>query len=128
VDLQNDFTTRDNLYPNNHQQMLHLLDKYSKTVIPRVTHSESTSFAQKGDRGGGRGNNDNGKVHDSSNYDKNYWKDKECYKCHKMGHPATPFPKKWNSNDDDNSSLAAMVKNVKKLRRQSQRSTPNSKS
>jgi hypothetical protein len=30
VDLQNDFTTGDNLYPKNRQQTLHLLDKYSK--------------------------------------------------------------------------------------------------
>jgi hypothetical protein len=36
VDLQNDFTTGDNRYPKNLQQTLHLLDKYSKTVIPKV--------------------------------------------------------------------------------------------
>jgi hypothetical protein len=47
VDLQNDFTTGDNRYPKNRQQILHLLDKYSKTVVARVTHSEGTSFAQK---------------------------------------------------------------------------------
>jgi hypothetical protein len=29
VDLQNAFTTGDNRYPNNRQQTLHLLDKYS---------------------------------------------------------------------------------------------------
>jgi hypothetical protein len=48
VDLQNDFTTGDNLYPKNRQQTLHLLDKYSKTVVTRVTQSEGTSFAQSG--------------------------------------------------------------------------------
>jgi hypothetical protein len=48
VDLQNDFTTGDNRYPKNSQQTLHLLDKYSKTVIPKVKQSESASFAQKG--------------------------------------------------------------------------------
>jgi hypothetical protein len=47
VDLQNDFTTGDNCYPKNRHQTLHLLDKYSKTVVARVTHSEGTSFAQK---------------------------------------------------------------------------------
>jgi hypothetical protein len=36
VDLKNDFTTGDNLYPKNRQQTLHLLEKYSKTVIPKV--------------------------------------------------------------------------------------------
>jgi hypothetical protein len=75
VDLQNDFTTGDNRYPNNRKQKLHLLDKYSKTVIPKVTQSEGTSFSQKGRRGGGRSYNGNGKGHDSSTYDKKYWKD-----------------------------------------------------
>jgi hypothetical protein len=91
VDLQNDFTTGDNHYPKNRQQMLHLLDKYSKTMIPKVTQSERASFSQKGGRGGGRSYNGNGKGHDSGTYDKKYWKDKECYKFHKMGHPATHY-------------------------------------
>jgi hypothetical protein len=115
VDLQNDFTTGDNCYPKNRQQTLHLFDKYSKTVIPKVTQSKGASFAQKGGRGGGRSGN--GKGHESSTYDKKYWKDKECYKCHKMGHPATHFSKKSNSNDDDGSSAAATVNSVKKLQK-----------
>jgi hypothetical protein len=98
VDLQNDFTTGDNHYPKNSQQTLHLLYKYSKTVIPKVTQSEGTSFAHKGGRGSGRSYNGNGKGHDSSTYDKKYWKDKECYTCHKMGHPATHCGKKSNSS------------------------------
>jgi hypothetical protein len=36
VYLQNDFTTGDNSYPNNLQQTLHLLDKYSKAVVAKV--------------------------------------------------------------------------------------------
>jgi hypothetical protein len=40
IDLQNDFTTGDNRYPKNRWQTLHLLDKYSKTVVPRTTQSE----------------------------------------------------------------------------------------
>jgi hypothetical protein len=52
VDLRNDFTTGSNRYPKTHQQTLHLLDKYSKTVIvPKTTPSEGSSFAQKGGRG-----------------------------------------------------------------------------
>jgi hypothetical protein len=47
VDLQNDLTTGDNRYPNNRQQTLHLLNKYSKTVVARVTQSEGTSFAHR---------------------------------------------------------------------------------
>jgi hypothetical protein len=53
VDLSNDFTTGSNQYPETHQQMLHLLDKYSKTVVvPKTTPSEGSSFTQKGGRGG----------------------------------------------------------------------------
>jgi hypothetical protein len=55
VDLQNDFTTCDNRYPNNRQQNLHLLDKYSKIVVAHATHFEDTSFSQRGARDGGRG-------------------------------------------------------------------------
>jgi hypothetical protein len=76
VDLLNDFTTRDNSYHKNHQQTLHLLDKYSKTVVARVTQSEGTSFAHKSGRGGSRGSNGNGKGHDSRSYEKKYLKDK----------------------------------------------------
>jgi hypothetical protein len=117
VDLKNDFTTGYNRYPKNRQQTLHLLEKYSKIVIPKVTQSEGTSFAQKGGRGGGRSYNDNGKGHECSTYDKKYWKDKECYKCHKMGHPATHCRKKSNSNDDDDSSASATANSVKKLQK-----------
>jgi hypothetical protein len=75
VDLQNDFTTGENCYPKNHQQTLHLLDKYIKTVVAKVTHSEGTSFTQKGRRGDGNQSSiGNVKGHDSSTYDKNYWK------------------------------------------------------
>jgi hypothetical protein len=41
VDLSNDFTTGSNQYPKTCQQMLHLLNKYSKTVVvPKMTSSE----------------------------------------------------------------------------------------
>jgi hypothetical protein len=116
VYLQNDFTTGDNRYPKNRQQTLHLLDKYSKTVVARVTYSEGTSFSQKSGQGGGnRGGNGNGKGHDSSTYDKKYWKDKECYKCHNKGHPAMNFPKKpSDDNDHSTASTASSVNNLKK--------------
>jgi hypothetical protein len=77
VDLQNDFTTGDNRYPKNRKQTLHLLDKYSKTVVAKETHSEGTSFAQKGGRGGGkRSSSGSGKGRDSSTSDKKYWNEK----------------------------------------------------
>jgi hypothetical protein len=79
VDLQNDFTTGANRYPKNRQHTLHLLDKYSKTVVAKVTHSEGTSFAQKGGRGGGNQSiSGNGKCRDSSTHYKKYWNKKEC--------------------------------------------------
>ena len=53
VDLQNYFTTGDNHYSKILQQTLHLLDKYSKTVIHKQSASEGTSFVQR--VGGGRG-------------------------------------------------------------------------
>jgi hypothetical protein len=116
VDLQNDFTTGDNRYPKNHQHTLHLLYKYSKTVVAKVTHSEGTSFAQKGGRGGGnRSRSGNEKYRDSSTYDKKYWNDKECYKCHKKGHPAMHCPKK--PSDDDDRSTASAASRVKKLKK-----------
>jgi hypothetical protein len=48
-------------YPKNHQQTLHLLDKYSKTDVAKVTQYEDTSFAQRSGRGGGRGGNSRNK-------------------------------------------------------------------
>jgi hypothetical protein len=52
--------------------MLHLLDQYTKTqVIQEVP--VGNSFAQKdGDEG----------------YDREYWKDKKCFNCEKVGHPS----------------------------------------
>jgi hypothetical protein len=117
VDLQNDFTTGDTHYLKKRQQTLHFLEKYSNTVIPKVTQSEGTSFAQKGGRGSGQIYNGNGKGQVSSTYDKKYWKDKEHCKCHKMGHPATHCGNKSNSNSDDYSSAAATVNSVEKLQK-----------
>jgi hypothetical protein len=116
VDLQNDFTTGDNRYPKTRQHTLHLLDKYSKTVVTKVTHSEGTSFAHKGGRGGGNQSSSvNGKCRDSSTYDKKYWNDKEGYMCHKKGHPATHCPKK--PSDDGDCSTASAASRVKKIKK-----------
>jgi hypothetical protein len=72
VYLRNNFTTGSNRYPKTRQQTLHLLNKYSKTVVvPKTTSSEGSSFTQKGGRGG-RG----GKGQGTITFDKEYWKDK----------------------------------------------------
>jgi hypothetical protein len=113
--LQNDFTTGDNHYPKNRQQTLHLLYKYSKTSVSKVTQSEDTSFAQRIGRGGGRGGRSgNRKSHD--NFDKEYWKDKTCYKCEMKGQPANKCPKK-SKNDDDETYVASAASRVKKLKK-----------
>jgi hypothetical protein len=57
----------------------------------------------------------NGKGRDSTTYDKKYWNDKECYKCHKKGHPATHCPKK--PSDEDDCSTASAASSVKKLKK-----------
>jgi hypothetical protein len=100
VDLQNDFTTGDDRYPKNRQATLHLLDKYSKSiVVTPTTSSEGTSFAQQ--NGAGRGSN-----RSSSDYDKNYWKDKECFNCNKKGHPSSHCPDKIAAKDNDDKSVS----------------------
>jgi hypothetical protein len=69
--LQNNLTTGNNRNPKNCQKTLHLLDKYSNTVVARVTQSEGTSFDQRGGRGGGRGGASE-KSENSSTYDKKW--------------------------------------------------------
>jgi hypothetical protein len=115
VYLQNDFTTGDNSYPKNRQKTLNLINKYRTTVVARVTHYEGTSFAHKSGRGGSRGINGKGKGHDSSTYDNKYWKDKECYKYQRKGHPAKHCPKK--PSDDDDRSLESTASSVNKLKK-----------
>ena len=111
VDLQNDFTTGDDRYPKNRQATLHLLDKYSKSiVVSHTTPSEGTSFAQRGGKGGGNNSNQNQNKDD---YDKDYWKDKKCYNCNKTGHPSNKCPLKKQKNDDDKSVSTRTSKSSK---------------
>jgi hypothetical protein len=110
VDLRNDFTTGSNRYPKTHQQMLHLLDKYSKkVVVPKMTSSEGLSFAQKGGRGG-RG----GKGQATITFDKEYWKDKTCFNCSEKGHPSSSCTKATVANDNDSASIAQSIKKLTK--------------
>lgn len=114
VDLQNDFTTGDNHYPKNCQQTLHLLNKHSKTAVTKTSQSEGTLFAQKGGRGGaGRGSGQgNGRGKGKEPCNKQCWADKQCYRCHKDGHPSLHCPE--NETDDD-SSRASTASSMKKL-------------
>ena len=116
VDLQNDFTAGDNRYPKNRQNNLHLLDKYSKTVVQRTTQYEGTAFVQ-----GGRGhicrrgrNNRDGRG--NKDFDKEYWKYKECFNCNKKGHPSTSCLEAEKGADDaSSSSWSSQAKGVTKL-------------
>jgi hypothetical protein len=103
VDLQNDFTTGDDRYPKNRQSTLHLLDKYSKSVIVTSTStSEGTAFTQKGGRGGS-----------NEPYDKKYWKDKECFKCNKKGHPSSHCNTASGGGESRNSKSTSASKSTK---------------
>jgi hypothetical protein len=79
VDLQINFTTGDNRHSKNQHLTLHLLDKHSESSLVNMTMtSKGAVFAQRGDKG-----NQN-----LSPKDKACWKHKECYHCHKKGHPS----------------------------------------
>ena len=60
-----------------------LMDHHSKTPTA-ITTSEGTLFAQKSGKYK-KGNKDEEKKSDANkdpkDYNKEYWKDKECYKC-----------------------------------------------
>ena len=110
-DLQNGFTTGDSRYPDNRQQTLHLLDHYSPRTTQRVLESQGSSFAQQG-KGGDKG----GDSRSGKDYDKEYWKDKTCYRCNKKGHPAHACNKKGKTSneEDDEKSTANSVKQLAK--------------
>ena len=85
VDLSNDYTKGEDLYPKNRQSALHLLNKYSKSYVSKPTESQGSSYAQQG--GGGQ-------SQQKKPYDKEHWKDKNCFNCGKLGHPSTQCPDK----------------------------------
>ena len=90
VDLQDKFTTGQDHYPATRQEVLHLLDKYTKVAMPKPTASEGTSFAQKG----GNGEKKKDKDKKKAPFDKALWKNKTCYICGEEGHPASHCPDK----------------------------------
>ena len=81
-----------------------MMDHYSKAPTA-ITHSEGTAFAQSGKnkKGDKEKAKSEGKDKDPKEYDKDYWKDKECYRCGKKGHPATACSVKPPKDDDDSS-------------------------
>ena len=84
MDLKNAFTTGDDKYPKTRQSMLQLLDQCTKTHVSNESPT-GTSFAQ---RDGG-----------ADEYDKEYWKDRKCYNCDKIGHPASACTKPYRTKE-----------------------------
>ncbi len=82
-DLSDDFTKGSNNYPTTPQQTLLLLDKYSKKPVV-VTHSEGTVFAQGGTKKK-KPKNKNDTDPKNVKYNKEFYKDKDCFQCEKRG-------------------------------------------
>ena len=46
MDIQNNFTIRNNIYPKYRPQTLHLLDKNSKIDVPKMPESKGSLFVK----------------------------------------------------------------------------------
>ncbi len=97
-------------HPQTRSQALMLMDHYSKTPIA-ITTSEGTAFAQSGKKKMKVGNKKKKPeaAKDPKDFDKEWWKDKECYRCGKKGHLATVFSVKLLS-DNDNKSICEEIR------------------
>jgi len=127
TDLKNDFSKGQDYYPQNRQEVLHRLGTFSTVHFVSTTPtSEGVAFAQGGGSGGrggtksGRGQGNasgrggrGGRSNSSKVYDKEFWKDKTCFKCNKKGHPSNccTLSKKAaaGSNEDAMSALTNAV-------------------
>ena len=90
--------------------------------------AQGTSFQQKGTGGRGGQGNQGGRSgrgrgnQDSPGYDKEEWKDRTCYKCGQLGHPAkfcTNVPANGSANanvsNDDDASRASRSSKASRL-------------
>jgi hypothetical protein len=123
--LSDDYTKGSDNYPQTRSQALMLMDHYSKTPTANTT-LESTAFAQSGKKKKKVG--DKGKkpeaAKDPKDFDKEWWKDKECYRCGKKRHPASACLVKPLSNNNNKSihssklasnAMAAIQKSMKTM-------------
>jgi hypothetical protein len=90
------------------------LDKYSKSIVVQTNPSEGTTFAQKG----------GSLKRQDDTYDKKYWKDKECFTCHKKGHPSTHC-RASKANDKDNKTVLSKTSKASKSSKASKTSDIN---
>jgi hypothetical protein len=102
-----------------------LMDHYYKTPTA-ITTLEGTAFAQSGKKKKKVGDKKKKPeaAKDPKDFDKEWWKDKECYRCSKKGHPATACSVKLLSNNDNKSicssksasnAMAAIQKSMKTM-------------
>ena len=107
--LSDNYTTRDNKYPNTCQETFHYLEKHIKIFVRTPTAPEGSSFAQRG----------------GDTFDKKFWKNKEWFNCGKKGHPYTHCTienKKDKDSDNDSQSsrtirMEKMKKDIKKTKK-----------
>jgi hypothetical protein len=108
-DLSDDYAKGSDNYPQSRSQALMLMDHYSKTPTA-ITTSEGTAFAQSGNKNNNNKKGDKDKeksdtAKDPKAYDKEKWKDKECLRCGKKGHPVRDCRiKPLGNNDNDKSN------------------------
>jgi hypothetical protein len=109
-DLLNDYTKGSDNYPQMRLQALMVMDHYSKTPTA-VTTSEGTAFVQSGKKKK-KGDKDAVKskaAKDPKDYDREWWKNKECYRCSKKGHPDAACTVKPPSDNDNKSSRSSKL-------------------
>jgi hypothetical protein len=109
-DLLDAFTKGSNNYPTTPQQTLLMLDKYSKKPTA-VTQSKGTVFAQKETKKG----KSKSKKADSVDpkqveFDKDFYKDRACFRCGKTGHPKAACTVKIVAANDDKSTKSSASK------------------
>jgi hypothetical protein len=124
-DLLDDYTKGSDNYLQTRLQALMLMDHYSKTPTAIIT-LEGTAFAQSGKKKKKVGDKEKKLKADKDpkDFDKEWCKDKECYRCGKKGHPASPCSVKPLSDNDDKSihssklasnAMAAIQKSMKTM-------------
>jgi hypothetical protein len=101
ADLANDYTKGSDTYPKTSQNSLLLLDQYSKDKqVTGITQSWGPCLCKQQLSPKKKDNNGNKKVE----FDKEFYKDKKCFKCGKVSHPTVACTAKMVSANNTASS------------------------